>query len=260
MTRFEKARSEVNLAENTLGRALYALDKLKEEMDSGPVASVLPPLDISEMRLWDFSDWHASEWDNGFSNIPWKAAAVQWQSDDSVLFALNSVGAPELQAPDSALKMVSHWQADVTLPEQRSGVCVAPLWLYSKSTGKKGEIDFEFTKDGLVCTIHSEHTGSHKQLAQIIPGFEEWGGKRYLFGITADIDAGVIEMLVDGELVHTFNRADQPDAFPAEPLKTFISMWTAKAGLGWVEGWLGKFTPLAKGERLAMMVHGYSDA
>lgn len=264
-TRLNKARSEVNLAENTLGRALYALDQaIKARAEEQPcatpdtVSSPLPPLDIRGMRLWKWSTWHASEWDNGFSNIPWRASRVHWQSDDTVLLDLTDAGAPELQAPDSALRAAGLWQIDVTLPEKREGLCVAPLWLYAKSDGQKGEIDFEFTRKGLQVTIHSHHTGAAKSQAVVLPNSADWGGKRFLLGIRADIDAGVIEMLVDGKVVHTFRRDDHPEAFPTEPLKAFISMWTARVGLGWAEGWLGKWGGLTSTERLAMLVHGYS--
>ncbi|RIV88576.1 hypothetical protein D2V17_06690 [Aurantiacibacter xanthus] len=215
----------------------------------------LPPIDISTMTLFDYSQpWHASNWDHGFSDIPWKFDHVTANGSDIVL-KLDQTGAPELKGVGQEGHYRGVWEADVTLPDMREGFVAAPLWLYTKNNdGKAGEIDFEFTRLGLQLTLHSEHTGAHKQHSVTVMAGQDWSGKRYKLGIRADIQAGYIEMYVNGEKVHTFRRSDSPEAFPTEPMIPLMSMWTAKSGLGWAEGWLGKWD----GGIQTMTVHGYA--
>ncbi|MEN7536093.1 family 16 glycosylhydrolase [Aurantiacibacter flavus] len=215
----------------------------------------LPSIDISTMMLFDYSQrWHASNWDHGFSDIPWKFDHVTANGSDIVL-RLDDTGAPELKGVGQEGHYRGVWEADVTLPDMREGFVAAPLWLYTKyNDGMAGEIDFEFTRLGLQLTLHSEHTGAHKQHGVTVMAGQDWSGQRYKLGIRADIRAGYIEMYVNGEKVHTFRRSDSPDAFPTEPMIPLMSMWTAKSGLGWAEGWLGKWD----GGTQTMTVHGYA--
>ena len=225
--------------------------------DSGPTNSRsgdLPPLDLSDMRLWNWNGlWHASEWDNVFSDIPWRFDHVIQTAGGDTMFVLDAVGAPELKAQKQAYQKRGYWEVDVTLPSSQSGLVIAPLWLWNDDT--KDEIDFEFAgTKGLQLTIHSYGSGRHVQSHVIVPNTDRLTGQRVRFGIRTDIDSGKIDMSINGELVHTFNRSDNPAAFPKSGLKPIISMWPAKAGLVWAEQWLGRFA----GHPATMVVHGYN--
>ena len=217
----------------------------------------LPPLNITTMKLWQYSQpWHASNWDHAFSNTPWRYNHVVTININDVDFILDGAGAPELKARSNLGAVRGMWETEVTLPRMRSGLDTAPLWLYNDSS--KDEIDFEFVGNtGLLMTLHSYHTGSHKTFsAPLIKG--DWSGRRVRFGIQADLFDGWIDMYVNGQRVYQFRRSATPLAFPRTPVRAVISMWPAKAGLAWAENWLGKWTPLASGEQVKMTVHGFA--
>lgn len=215
--------------------------------------SPLPPLDLSNMRLWNWQGlWHASEWDHAFSDIPWRFNHVTQAENGDTFFKLDQNGAPELQAINQPAHTKGLWETEVTLPNEASGLATAPLWLYNQSS--KDEIDFEFVgTKGLQVNIHSYSTGRHVQAPVMIPGTTGWSGRRVRFGIRTDLDAGRIDLMVDGKLVHSYLRSANPGAFPKTALKPFISMWPAKSGLSWAESWLGKWA----GQPTTMVVHGY---
>lgn len=218
-----------------------------------PSTSELLPLDLSDMRLWNWQGkWHASEWDHAFSDVPWRYSRITQNAAGDTFFKLDSAGAPELQAINQTAQKRGLWETDVSLPNEASGLAIAPLWLYNKDT--KDEIDFEFVgTKGLQVNIHSYRSGKHVQAPVLLPSTQGWSGRRVRFGIRTDLDAGKIEMLIDGRVVHTYTRAAHPAAFPSTALKPFISMWPAKSGLGWAETWLGKWA----GEPATMVVHGF---
>ena len=169
-------------------------------LDLSPRTGDLPPIDISAMKLFDYSQpWHASDWQHAFSDIPWKFDHVTASGSDVVLI-LDPTGAPELKGVGQEGHYRGVWEADVSLPEMREGFVAAPLWLYTKyNDGKAGEIDFEFTRLGLQLTLHSEHTGSHQQHGVTVMAGQDWSRQRYKLGIRADIQAGYIEMFVNGK-------------------------------------------------------------
>lgn len=205
------------------------------------------------MSLWNWQGkWHASEWDNAFSDIPWRYDHVVQNIDGDTFFNLDPDGAPELKGQNQPAQISGLWEADVTIPEAASGLAIAPLWLYNGTT--KDEIDFEFVgTQGLQVNIHSYISGRHVQDPVMIPNTEHLAGQRVRFGIMADLEAGWIKLLVNDEVVHQYNRIDNPAAFPSSGLKPIISMWTAKSGLYWAEQWLGKWA----GGSATMTVHGY---
>jgi hypothetical protein len=213
----------------------------------------LAPLDLSDMRLWNWQGrWHASEWDHAFSDVPWRFSRIQQAADGKTYFHLDRSGAPELQAMNQPASKKGLWETEVTLPNEASGLAIAPLWLYN--TSSKDEIDFEFVgTKGLQVNIHSYATGRHVQAPVMLPGTTGLSGHTIRFGIRTDLDAGRIELLINGRIVHTYLRSTNPGAFPSTALKPFISMWPAKSGLGWAETWLGKWA----GEPTTMVVHGY---
>lgn len=218
-----------------------------------PVASDLPPLDLSDMALWNWQGlWHASEWDNAFSDIPFRYNHISQSADGNTTFSLDSSGAPELKGQNQPTHIAGLWEVDVSLPDAASGLNMAPLWLYNGDNGD--EIDFEFVgTKGLQVTIHSYNSGSHAYDAFMLLNSSSLAGQRVRLGIRADLTAGWIDMLVNGQVAHSFHRSDSPNAFPTTGLKPVLSMWTAKSGLGWAEQWLGTWN----GGSATMVVHGY---
>lgn len=221
------------------------------------ISSPLPPLDLSDMRLWNWSGkWHASQWSNAMSPIAWKFDRVTRTASGDVLFRLDSDGAPELQAVDGQTAEASgFWEADVTLPQLKDGLVVAPLWLYDKNS--RDEIDFEYAgRKGLDVTMHANIGGQMRTTSTRLFAGRDMSGERHRFGIRVDQAAGTIEMFFDGARVHRWERSVTPD-FVSRPLKPFISMWAASPTNGGFVSWVGAWAGLAPGEALTMTVHGY---
>lgn len=221
------------------------------------VASTLPPLDLSDMRLWNWSGkWHASQWANDMSPIAWRFDRVTRTASGDVLFRLDSGGAPELQAVDGTTAEASgFWEAEVTLPQLRDGLVVAPLWLYDKNS--RDEIDFEFAgRKGLDVTMHVNVGGQMRTTSTRLFAGRDMSGERHRFGIRVDQAAGTIDMFLDGARVHRWERSVTPN-FVSRPLKPFISMWAANPTNGGFVSWVGAWAGLAPGEALTMTVHGY---
>ena len=112
--------------------------------DGGGVTTDLPPLDLSDMALWNWSGtWHASNWDNAWSSIPYRYDHVQQDAAGNTYFVFDAKGAPELKAQNGhPYSTKAYYEVDVTLPQMRSGMVVAPLWLWHDKT--RDEVDFEF--------------------------------------------------------------------------------------------------------------------
>lgn len=209
------------------------------------------------MALWRWSaPWHASQWDNEFGPIAWKYDHVRQRSDGSVDFILNASGAPQLQAVDGTpARRDGLWEAEVTLPEMRDGMIVAPLWLYNSDT--RDEIDFEFAgRKGLDVSIHRYVDGVHKSKTVRLFAGQDFSGRTMRFGIDVDSDAGVIDMLVDGEVVYSFLRSDTGWFVndPLRPFMQFFPLYPEDAGFVY---WAGKWQGMRAGEELRMTVHGY---
>ena len=217
----------------------------------------LPPLDLSDMRLWNYgAKWHASQWNNDFGAHPWRFDRVRQRSNGDTDFVLDSIAAPELIGQvangyyDSGL-----WEADVTIPELREGMVVAPLWLYNHNTHE--EFDFEFAGTrGLDVTIHAYPNGKHKQVTHRISTGEGWSGRRARFGIRVDVPGGWAEMLIDGKVVHRYTREDL-GFFATKKFKPVFSVWATRPGHASLESWTGRWQGLAPGEEVTMTVHGY---
>lgn len=228
---------------------------------AGVVAPVrlapLPPLDFSDMWLWNWSGkWHASEWGNGMSPIGWKFDHVQKQSTGDTVFALNAAGAPELQAMGGTQVYTRGlWEAEVTLPKLKDGLVVAPLWLWDSNSSD--EVDFEFVgRKGLDVTLHAPVNGMMQQNTVRLFAGRDMSGERHRFGIKSDMQAGTVEMYMDGVRVHRWARGGM-NFFISHPLKPMISMWAADPNNPWFVYWTGRWAGLAPGERLKMVVHGY---
>lgn len=222
-----------------------------------PALTPLAPLDLSGMALWRWSArWHASEWDNGNSHIPWRYNRVTKQTNGDVNFRLDSTGAPQLQAVDGTTgQSRGLWEVEATIPQLREGMVVAPLWLYNSSN--KDEIDFEFVgRRGLDLSIHAYPGGVHQQNTVRLFADTDLSGRRMRFGIQLDEAAGTATMLIDGAPVHTWTRASL-GWFPTQPVKPFMEVWAAKPTLTWLTQWTGVWTNLPSGDHRTMTIHGY---
>jgi hypothetical protein len=217
------------------------------------VPSKLPPLDFTNMYLWNWdSKWFACDWPNDQGPIPWKFDHIkQSPTDGSVDFKLDANGAPALQAMNGTPEQANGlWEIDVTLPVFRSGVCVAPLWLWNQKT--LDEIDFEFNgKAGLLLTMH---VGGVLDSVELFKD-QDLSGTRHRFGIRVDQPNGMVDMLFDGVVIKTWAKAAMKQ-FISSPFKAWVCNWV---GNDYHQNtWLGKFTPFGVNESLDMTVHGYS--
>ncbi|WP_375396446.1 family 16 glycosylhydrolase [uncultured Sphingomonas sp.] len=217
----------------------------------------LPPLDLSDMRLWNWAGkWHGSNWTNGMSPLPWMFDHIRKGKRGDVELFLDQAGAPELAAQNgTAAASRGLWEADVTLPQLRDGLVVAPLWLYDAAS--KDEVDFELAgRNGLDVTLHGARAGGMGQDQFRLFAGRDMSGERHRFGIKLDEATGYVEMYVDGVRVYRWDRG-QAAVFPAKPLKPLIEMWAADPNNPGFVGWVGRWPGLASGERLTMTVHGY---
>ena len=225
---------------------------------SGSVSTVsdLPPLDLSGMKLWNFSaEWHASEWNNDLGAFPWKYDHVTQQADGDVSFVLDQAGAPQLQAVNGTPAHTDGtWEVDVTLPTMTSGVIVAPLWLYNQKT--RDEVDFEFigTK-GLQVTVHGYPGGKHRQFPVQVFWGQDMSGQRMRLGIAVDQQRERISMIVDGEVVHRFTKQEM-GFFPTSAMRPLMEMWAVDPTDGNLVNWAGPWNGTG-GNALRMTVHGY---
>ncbi|WP_035655979.1 family 16 glycosylhydrolase, partial [Bradyrhizobium sp. STM 3809] len=178
----------------------------------------LPALDISDMNKFDYkARWHASEWANAGSTIAWKYDHVQ-PSGTQVVLRLDAEGAPQLQAVDGTVPQDDGlWESDVTLPELREGVIVAPLWVYDRDT--KDEVDFEFAgRRGLDVSMHAWPGGKHHTTTVRLFAGTDFSHKRMCFGIRAKRASGQVEMLVNGVVVYTWDRSKM-DFYISHPMR-----------------------------------------
>ncbi len=217
----------------------------------------LPPLDLSDMWLWNWNGkWHASEWGNGMSPLPWKYDHVSQPAKADTTFTLDAAGAPQLQAMGGTPPATSGlWEADVTLPKLKDGLIVAPLWLWEPNS--RDEVDFEYAgRNGLDVTLHAAVNGAMQQNTVRLFAGRDMSGERHRFGIRINQAQGFVEMYMDGTRVHRWDRAGMA-FFVSQPLKPMIEMWAADPNNGGFVYWAGRWQGLTVGERLAMTVHGY---
>ncbi len=221
------------------------------------IGTPLPPLDLGGMALWNWSaKWHASQWANPNSPIPWRYDHVHQGANGAVVFTLDAGGAPQLQAVNATpAYRRGTWEADVTLPDLRDGLIVAPLWLYDPDS--KDEIDFEYAgRGGLDVSMHVYVNGVHKQDTVRLFAGQNASGQRKRFTIALDEDAGTADMFVDGRRVHRWDRAKLP-FFVTKALKPRIEMWAANPGDGGFVSWVGRWAGLQPAAVLTMTAHGY---
>ena len=232
-------------------------DSITRTTSSVSTAEALPPLDLSNMAKWNWGGtWVASEWNNANSPIPWRYARVQKNTNGETRFVLNNKGAPQLQGGGGTMAHDKGvWEVDVTLPQLRDGLVVAPLWLYNSKT--RDEIDFEFAgKKGLDVTIHHYVNGKHFHKTVRKFAGTDFSNRRVHLAIKLDTAAGIADMMVDGQLVHRFGR-QWLGYFTESPMKPWIEMWAANPNNSGFVQWVGKWQPLALNQNLTMVVRGY---
>ena len=217
----------------------------------------LPPLDVSDMRPWNYdAAWHASHWDNNFSRIPWRSDRVSFAPNGDVVMRLDRSGAPQLKS-ERRIAMADRgtWEVEVTLPELREGLVVAPLWLYNEE--RREEIDFEFAgTKSLDLSVHAYPEGEHRQTTVSVFEGMDFSNCTVRFKIIADIPAGWAKMYVDDRLVHRFEK-DDLGYFLTGKTRPIIEMWAARDDHDGFVQWLGKWRDLPAGKDLTMRVHGY---
>jgi hypothetical protein len=243
---------------NGASRALLAPTPMANPAAAAtPAVATLPPLDLSDMRMWNWNGkWLASEWDNVNGPIPWRYNHIVQKSGKDTVFTLDATGAPQLQGMNGTPAYTRGlWETEVTLPSLHEGVIVAPLWIYD--TGSKDEIDFEFAgRRGLDVSMHVYVNGVHQQNTVRLFAGTDMSGQRHRFGIKIDETAGYVEMYVDGQRVHRWERSSTT-SFISHPMKPWIEMWpTNPSNAGFVQ-WAGQWKGLAPNEKLTMTVHGY---
>lgn len=217
----------------------------------------LPPLNTSTMKLWNYdADWHPSQWKNNFSYIPWRSDRIEVLANEDVVFVLNQSGAPQLKSGRNFPEATrGTWEVEVTLPEMKSGLVVAPLWLFNQQL--KEEVDFEFAgTKSLDLSIHAYPDGIHKQTTVSVFKGMDFSLCTVNFKIVADIEEGWVEMYVEDELVHTFTKK-QLGYFITGETKPVIEMWAARDDHKGFIHWLGRWRPLPEEESLSMVVHGF---
>ncbi|WP_425228662.1 family 16 glycosylhydrolase [Sphingomonas sp.] len=218
----------------------------------------LPPLNLTDMRLWNYAGrWHASEWDNGMGPIPWRYNHIAQPSGGDTFFTLDANGAPQLQAMGGTpVYTRGLWETEVTLPQLRPGLIVAPLWLWDDAS--RDEVDFEFAgRNGLDVTLHAALNGQMQQSTVRLFAGRDMSGERHRFGIKIDDGAGTVDMFLDGALVQRWTRSAM-SFFVSHPLKPMIEMWPADPNNGGFVSWAGRWTGIAAGDSLRMTVHGYA--
>lgn len=221
-----------------------------------PVLTPLLPLNLTTMRLWNWGgNWIGSEWSNGNSPLPWKFGHINQPAGADTLFTLDATGAPEIQAGSAEAKTDGVWESEVTLPQLRDGLVVAPLWLYDSTS--RDEIDFELAgRNGLDVTMHVYVNGVHKHNSVRLFAGTDLSGQRKRFGIKVDQHTGYVEMYVDGKRVQRWDKSTL-GYFVSHPIKPWLEMWAANPSNSGFVQWVGKWTPLAAGQQLTMRVHGY---
>lgn len=224
---------------------------------AAPVLAPLPPLDLAQMRLWNYAGkWMASEWDNGNSPYPWRYDHVKQPSGGDTDFTLDQNGAPELQAYEGTPSLAAGlWETDVTVPKLRDGLIVAPIFLYDHAS--RDEVDFEFVgRNGIDVTMHGYPNGVHQQSTVKLFAGQDLSGRRMRFGIKVDEAAGYVEMYVDGMKMQRWDRSKM-SFFVSNPMRPNIEMWAAAPSNPGFVYWAGTWAGLAQGEKLTLTVHGY---
>lgn len=221
-------------------------------LDAQSPRSALPPLDY-DAWLWNWdARWFASEWNHAFSELPWRYDHVTKRAGSMVL-RLDQSGSAQIKTGNGTKAQTTGlWEAEVTPARFRPGVIQAPLWLYNQET--KDEIDFEFAgENGLYLTMHTYSGGYRRQVVRVA-GVQ--AGVRHRFGIRMDQAAGYVDMIVDGRVVHRFNKAGAP-GFVSSPMNPIFELWSVHPNKTDFVEWAGRFAGISGSDKMEMILHGY---
>jgi hypothetical protein len=214
------------------------------------------------LRNWNGVVLQANKWKNPFIPSDWrerKLGDYWWKASNARIvnnelqLTVSEKASAQVQSGSSTLSSHARWDVDVTLPKMRPGLIAAPLWTFHNDN--KDEIDFEVVGvKGLVVTVWTKVNGAHTAVwsQKLLEG--DLSGKRLQLAI--DYEAGnKITFFVDGKQAAAVTPNDVKGGhFPAGPQKAFLDLWVAQ---GVSEAWAGKWTPLAKDEKLTMIIHRY---
>lgn len=204
---------------------------------------------------WDMA-WHSRGWNEGsFHAAPSVYPNVTRLPSGAVKVAMNSYGEAGLYSCSIPKSSSFAVEMDIEILKARSGVVIAPIWLWSSVPGGT-EFDFEIAGlNGLQINVHNMVAGSSKTLAKgVVPkGWEgDCTGKRAKFGF-AYKGGQFCSFTLDGVEVYRSDATNVPGGvFPSDALGVLCSVWGYPGGSGWV----GPFTPFAAGEESAFLIHG----
>jgi hypothetical protein len=204
---------------------------------------------------WDMA-WHSRGWNEGsFHAAPSVYPNVTRLPSGAVKLAMNSYGEAGLYSCSIPKSSSFAVEMDIEILKARSGVVIAPVWLWSNVPGGT-EFDFEVAGlNGLQINVHNMVNGSSKTLSQaVIPkGWEgDCTGKRARLGFTYK-GGQFCSFTIDGKEVYRSDATNVPGGvFPSDPLGVLCNVWGYPGGAGWV----GPFTPFAAGEESAFLIHG----
>jgi hypothetical protein len=218
-------------------------------------AQSLPNWTGVKLELWNYQNpFFPSQWGEAKLNgYDWRANHATI-SNGSLLLSVSEKASGQVQGNEYLSRAL--WEVDVILPEMRSGLVAAPLWLMSRD--KSDELDFEFLGvKGLTLTAWTDVDGSKRAVWSLgANGTGQIGnlsGKRYKLGIAYNAGKSVTFYVNDKKL-KTITPDDTGGRFPKLPLKPFFDLWVAN---GIDPGWAGSWQPLPGGTTLTMQVLGY---
>ena len=218
-----------------------------------PVSDPLPDFSGYSLKLWDWTAPMApSEWSEP------KLGGYDWRVDHAIIadgdlnLSVSERASGQVQTNGAANATNALWEVDVTLPLMRDGLIAAPIWTFNSKTFD--EIDFEVVgRTGLHLTVWTAVGGRHTAVWSDLVIRGDLSGRRFRLGIA--YEAGKrIRFFVDGRVVADIGPEDMSQGFPTTPQKPYFDLWVAN---GLDPAWAGRWSPLPRGERLTMRVHGY---
>lgn len=228
-------------------------DRVRQPLVVPSTETRLARINLGDMQPWNWNGtWHASEWANGDSTIPWKYGRVRQAFGGDTHFVLNASGAPELKGQRAHPELRNGlYEVDVTIPTMRPGLIATPIMLFSDKTQESIAVQVVGQRK-LQFTIHGAEEGVRKTENFTLAG--DYSGRRMRIAIRRHADLGLIDLFIDGELAHSFTEASP--ALPNSAMQPVISLYAGDKH-GWSKQWAGEWQPLASGEQIRMTVHGY---
>lgn len=215
-----------------------------------PAKSSLPPIRV-DWELWNNSKtWSRSQWSGGaFHALPFDSNNITVQRNGDVVLTMDRFAEAELQRNADATATKGFVQADITVPNMRSGVIASPISLYDQATGDEINIAVVGLK-GLQLTAKL-----NGKSATVTPAAlqGDLSGRRIKVGVSYELPYQ-ITYLIDDQPVLTLTNSSAPGGrLPMHGFKAISSVWGYPQG----GGWAGTYQPLGAGEEVKMTIHGY---